>query len=176
MSALERSMSISVCRFLALLFGALALTMTSAHLLELPQKMQYGPAMYSAVNTTLYRYFAIVGGSYTVLGILSAAALAFFTRNRPSAFRWTVAGFVGLALAFISWLLLVQPVNNRIAAAVAVSPDSVAALWQTLRDRWEFGHATGFVLQLLGFSALLVSVLIETPAMSGARSGSGSPA
>jgi hypothetical protein len=150
--------------------------MTSAHLLEMPQKMQYGAAMYSAVNTTLYRYFAIVGGAYTMLGILCAAVLAFLTRHRSPAFRWTVAGLVGLALAFVSWLLLVQPVNNRIAAAVAASPGSVAALWQTLRDRWEFGHATGFMLQLLGFSALLVSVLIETPLAGGSPAASRSHA
>jgi hypothetical protein len=32
-----------------------------------------------------------------------------------------------------------------------------------LRDRWEYGHAAGFVLQLFGFSALVISVLVETP-------------
>jgi len=31
------------------------------------------------------------------------------------------------------------------------------------RDRWEYGHATGFVFQLLGLSALIVSVLVEIP-------------
>ena len=46
------------------MFAALSLTMTSAHVLELPQKMQYDAHMYAAVNTTLYRYFAIVGGFY----------------------------------------------------------------------------------------------------------------
>ena len=43
-------------------------------------------------------------------------------------------------------------------------------LWQALRDRWEYAHATGFVLQLIGFSALVVSVLVETPS---GRSGAG---
>lgn len=97
---------------MTLLLAALALTMTSAHVLELPQKMEYGPDLYSAVNTTMYRYFAIVGGAYT-MGAIAAAA--------------------------------------------------VPSVWQALRGRWEYGHVTGFVLQLLGFSLLLVSVLVETP-------------
>jgi hypothetical protein len=53
------------CRFVTLLLTALALTMTSAHVLEMPQKMHYEAELYSAVNTTLYRYFAVVGGVYT---------------------------------------------------------------------------------------------------------------
>ncbi len=156
-------MPVRVCRFLALVFGALALTMTSAHLLELPQKMEYGPALYSAVNTTLYRYFAIVGGGYIVAAILSTAALAVLVRRRRPALRWTIAALLGLTLAFVSWVILVAPVNARIAAAMSASPDSVPALWQIVRDRWEYGHATGFILQLLGFAALVLSVLIETP-------------
>jgi hypothetical protein len=33
--------------------AALALTMESAHVLELPQKLQYDAALYAAVSTTL---------------------------------------------------------------------------------------------------------------------------
>jgi hypothetical protein len=51
-------------RFLALVLAALALTMTSAHVLELPQKMRYDAELYAAVNTTLYRHFATVGAVY----------------------------------------------------------------------------------------------------------------
>jgi hypothetical protein len=45
-------MGIRAWRFITLLLAALALTMESAHVLELPQKMQYDTQMYSAVNTT----------------------------------------------------------------------------------------------------------------------------
>jgi hypothetical protein len=51
----ERIMVLRAWRFITLLLAALALTMESAHVLELPQKMQYDAQMYSAVNTTLYR-------------------------------------------------------------------------------------------------------------------------
>jgi hypothetical protein len=150
-------------RFVTLLLAALSLTMESAHVLELPQKMQYGPEMYSAVNTTLYRYFAIVGGVYQVGAIVAAAVLAFLLRRRQRAFRWTATGAAWLAVAFGIWWLAVAPVNREVAEALRAAPESVPALWMRLRDRWEYGHTAGFAAQLVGLCALLVSVLVETP-------------
>jgi hypothetical protein len=60
-------------------------------------------------------------------------------------------------------------VNQEVADATRSAPASVPQLWMRLRDRWEYGHAAGFVLQMLGFSALLVSVLVETPRRVSAR-------
>jgi MFS family permease len=156
-------MLLRVWRFITLLFAALALTMTSAHLLELPQKMTYDASLYTAVNTTMYRYFAIVGGIYTVGSIVTAIVLAILVRRRRATRRWTLAGALALVLGSVTWLMLVEPVNTQIAAAQQTSPTTVPALWMGFRDRWEYGHATGFVFQLLGFSALIVSVLVEIP-------------
>jgi hypothetical protein len=150
-------------RFLALVLTALALTMTSAHVLELPQKMQYDASLYAAVNTTLYRYFAIIGGVYSMSSIVATGVLAVIVRKRPSSFRWTLAAALALVLWFASWLAIVVPVNTRVAAALGSAPDTVPALWMQLRGRWEYGHLTGFILQLVGFCALVISVLIETP-------------
>jgi hypothetical protein len=66
---------------IALVLAALSLTMTSAHVLELPQKMRLAPAFYAAVNGTLYRWFAIVGGIYTAAAILAAWALWWSARS-----------------------------------------------------------------------------------------------
>jgi hypothetical protein len=152
-----------IWRFIAIVLAALALTMTSAHVLELPQKMQYDPQLYSAVNTTMYRYFATVGGVYSMGSIAAAGALAFLVRKHRPAFWWTLAGAVLLVLWFVSWLALVAPVNNQVAAALQAAPDSVPRLWMQLRERWEYGHATGFAIKLLGLSALVISVLVDTP-------------
>lgn len=157
-------MALRLWRFLALVLSALALTMTSAHVLELPQKMQYDAQLYSAVNTTLYRYFALAGGVYSIGSLVSAGVLAFLVRGRRPAFRWALAGAVLLALWFVSWLVLVVPVNSQIAAALKSAPESVPALWMQLRERWEYGHAAGFIIQLLGFASLALSVVVETPA------------
>ena len=138
-------------RFCALVVGALALTMTSAHVLEMAPKLGYDIDFYTAVNGTLYRYFAIVGGVYTVLAILVTGALAWRARRRPSA-PWSWAAAAGFLATFVSWLILVAPVNA--AAAHGVS-------WAELRTRWEVGHLVGFVLVLAGFVLLCISVLVE---------------
>jgi hypothetical protein len=151
-----------VWRFLAIILAALALTMISAHVLEMPQKMQYDAQLYSAVNTTMYRYFAIVGGVYSMGSIIAAGVLAFLVRRDRAVFRWALAGALLLVLWFVSWLTLVAPVNNQVATALQFSPAGVPALWMQLRRRWEYGHAIGFVLQLLGLCALLISVLVDT--------------
>ena len=162
-STLEQIMSLRVWRFLTLLLTALSLTMESAHVLELPQKMQYDAQMYSAVNTTLYRYFAIVRGVYQLGAILTAGFLVFLIRKHRRSFYWTAAGALSLVLAFGIWLAVVAPVNSEVAHAIASAPQSVPALWMRLRNRWEYGHAAGFVFQVIGFSMLVLSVLRETP-------------
>jgi hypothetical protein len=156
-------MSLTVWRFATLMLAALSLTMESAHVLELPQKMQYEAQMYAAVNGSLYRYFAIVGGVYQIGSIVAASVLAWLVRKRRPAFRWTLAGASSLVLAFGIWLAVVAPVNAEVGEALRSAPQAVPALWMELRQRWEYGHAAGFVVQLAGLAALVVSLLVETP-------------
>jgi hypothetical protein len=52
-------------------------------------------------------------------------------------------------------------VNTQVAHSLAADPGSGPAIWSQLRTRWEYGHAAGFVAQLLGFSAPIVSVLAD---------------
>ena len=89
---------------------------------------------------------------------MSAIVLTILVR-RSVAFRWTLVGTLLLLAAFVSWLLLVLPVNREVAAALQASPQAVPSLWLQLRDRWEYGHATGFVLHLAGFCALVMSAV-----------------
>ncbi len=156
-------MLLRVWRFITLLLAALALTMESAHVLELPQKMQYDAQMYSAVNTTLYRYFALIGGVYQVGSIVAAVVLVFLVRKRQPSYGWTLAAALCLLLAFGIWLAVVAPVNGEVAEAFRSAPQSVPAVWMRLRNRWEYWHSAGFIVQLGGLCALVLSVLVETP-------------
>ncbi len=152
-------MFLRIWRGITLMLTALSLTMTSAHVLELPQKMKYDAQMYAAVNTTLYRYFAIVGGFYTITSILAAAMLAFLVRKRKSAFRWTLAAAVCTSAGLGAWFLLVAPMN---AALSGWTPETLPGDWAGYRDRWEAGHAIHAVFFALGFGALVVAILSET--------------
>lgn len=127
--------------------------MTSAHVLEMPQKLSYSPELYAAVNGTLYRYFAIVGGIYELAAIVAAGTLAWRSRRERSA-TWTVAAAVAVTLAFASWLIFVQPVNYAIEHGGS---------WTALALRWEYGHLAGFVCSLGGLIALAIGTVLEIP-------------
>src|SRR5262245_60988242 len=107
-------MLLRVWRFITLLLAALALTVESAHVLELPQKMQYDVQMYSAVNTTLYRYFAIIGGVYQIGSIVAVVVLVFLVRMRRPSIGWTLVAALCFLLAFGIWLAVVAPVNGEV--------------------------------------------------------------
>jgi hypothetical protein len=156
-------MLIKTWRLIVLLLASLSLTMESAHVLELPQKLAYDAQMYAAVNGSLYKYFALVGGVYQIGAITAAFLLALALRGRQPAFAWTLAGALVLLAAFLVWLAVVEPVNREVAAALRLHPDTVPAVWSELRNRWEYGHAAGFAVQLLGLFALLMSIVVETP-------------
>jgi len=158
---------LNALRFFTLLLAALSLTMESAHVLELPQKMKYDMQMYSTVNGTLYRWFAFVGGTYQILAILLAIVLAFTLRGHGASFRWTAVGAALLVIAFVIWLAVVQPVNVQVAHALAADPHSGPTIWSQLRGKWEYGHAAGFVAQLFGVSALIISLLVRETVPSG---------
>ena len=127
-------------------------------MLELPQKMQYDAQFYSAVNTTMYHHFAVVGGVFQVGSIVAAFVLAFLVRKRRPSFGWTLAGALCLLLAFGIWLAVVAPVNSEVAEAMQSAPESVPTVWMRLRTRWEYGHVAGFVVQLVGLCALVLYV------------------
>jgi len=154
-------MRLKVLRFATILLAAFALTASASHVLELPQKMQYDAELYATVNSTLYRYHAVIGGSALVVSIVCAFALAYFVRRIPSTFELTLLGALCFALSFVLWLVIVAPVN----AMVREAPDALLpAIWMHWRERWEYGHIATFVFQLGGFSALVLSILQERTA------------
>jgi hypothetical protein len=134
--------------------------MGGAHLLELPVRLQYEPALYMQVTSTLYRYFGLVGGPIQILAFLSAALLVWLVRAR-SAFRSTLGGAICIALSLLLWLLLVQPVNIAWADALRSSPAEAVQAYAQLRSRWEYGHLSAFIAWLAGFILLVRGVLQE---------------
>jgi hypothetical protein len=157
--------------FVTLVVAALAIGAPLAHVLEMPVRRTYDPALYVTVTHTLYRYFGIVGGMIEVSAVVAAIIWAYRsvrTRTWPSSARgWAVAGAACLGLAHALFWLLVDPVNQQFAAW---TPEAVPADWTRLRDQWEFTHAARAGLFLLGFSALLASVF-AVRARDGGRGG-----
>jgi Domain of unknown function (DUF1772) len=107
---------------------------------------------------------AVIEVGAVVTAVIWAFALGRSRTSPTSARRCAIAGAAGLVLAHALFWLLVNPVN---AAFAAWTPASVPADWTRLRDQWEFSHAARGGLFLLGFSALLVSVLAIRPGVEG---------
>lgn len=156
-------MFLTTWRLITLILVALFMGLEFCHTLELPSKMQYDGSLYVTIQNTLYRYFGLPGaGAFVTLGaILSAVVLSFLVRKCRPAFGWTLIGTICLLLAFpVVFFLFIEPVNIVIEQAI---PQSLPPNWMQLRNQWEYAHATNFILSLAGFSALLISVLVETP-------------
>src|SRR5579859_5818322 len=86
-------------RALALVITALSLAMTTAHVLEMPRKLSYSIELYTAVNSTMYLYFAMFGAIFEIGAIIAVAALAWRTHHRPSR-HWMLAAAIGSGASF----------------------------------------------------------------------------
>lgn len=149
-------------RFAALLLAGLGLIMGGAHLLEMPVKMQYDGDMYAAVTSTLYQYFGWAGAVITIAAIASSGVVTYMMWRRPG-YKASMFGTLCLLASFGLWLMIVAPVNADWAYVMQNEPEIVSQSFLALRNQWEYGHLAAFAAWLMGFVALLRSVLIDTP-------------
>jgi hypothetical protein len=142
---------------IALTLTALGLAPGAAHLMELPVKLGYSPAMYADVTSTLYAWFGPVGGSVQIAAALAVAILAFRSRRLPPA-RLMAASAAALSTSLLLWALLVSPVNSAWMGNVSSNSTELAAAYARLRARWEYGHVAAFIAWLAGWVGLVAAV------------------
>ena len=136
---------------------ALGLAPGAAHLMELPVKLGYSPAMYADVTSTLYAWFGLAGGTVQVVATLSVAILAFRSRELPhSGLAWASAA--ALLASLLLWALVVAPVNSAWADSVGSGPEEFAAAYARMRSRWEYGHVAAFIAWLTGWFGLVAAL------------------
>jgi hypothetical protein len=140
-------------RLAAILLAALAMGMHLAHALELAPKRQWDPALYIAVQSSLYRWFGIIGPLLEVGALLLVATLVANTWRDADARRLPLVSLLALLVALVTWALVVLPANAPLAAwhASGIAPSD----WMAWRDRWQFGQAGIFVVHVIGFCALV---------------------
>src|SRR6185312_1056095 len=120
----------------------------------MPQKFKYDQNLYMAVQHTLYPYYAWVGAPAELGAVALLIVLCFLVRGRKPSFALTLAATICMA----AWFAVVAPANTQMAQWTTIPlPDS----WMDTRRHWEFGHATSAVLDLIGFGALMASVLFD---------------
>lgn len=144
-------MALTALRFLSILFVALALAPSMAHVLELPHKIHLAAADYLTVQQ-IYRGWALLG--IVVLGALvSTLVLAFVERARSIKIALTVFALACIVGTQIVFWVYTYPVNVE-TQNWTMLPQG----WAALRAQWEYSHAVAAGLNLLAFIALLAHV------------------
>ena len=147
-------------RFLTIILVSLSMAMAFCHLLQLPPRMSYDGAQWVSTIQSLYQLFGTVGAFIEVGALLFATVLLLAVWRRRPAFQWTLFGAVCLLAAHVAWWMFIAPANSVISTW---TPDTLPADWIWWRSQWEYTHATRAILEILGLSALVLSILIETP-------------
>ena len=141
-------------RFITMVLAALDMGMAFSHVLEMPAKVRVDGPLWLTFQQTLYRAFGTVGAVIEIGAIFMSAVLPFLMHGQQPGSRLALAGAACLGTAFVVWLGFVNPVNGRVRRWTA---QSIPGDWERWRAQWEYAHTTRFVLQLLGFSLLLLS-------------------
>ncbi|HEX3651081.1 MAG TPA: hypothetical protein VHV49_21865 [Pseudonocardiaceae bacterium] len=152
--------------FAAVLLTALTTGLEFAHVLEWLQKQHYSGPLYVRLQESLYIWFGNLGGVLYVLAVIATVVLAVLARRDPGS-RGPLGVAAGLqVVALASFLAVVYPVNQRLPVD---SGGAVPADWTGLRDRWELGHAVGFVLFAVSFVLLLVFLIRHSEVRGGSH-------
>jgi len=153
---------IRVWRFITLMLAAFSLSLTMTHLLELPQRMRFDQQLWVRVTVieNIYRLFGTVGAFFEIAAILTAIILVFLIRKHGSTFYWTLGGAMLLAIAFVSWVIFIAPMNAEFAKWLT---NPIPSNWMQYRDQWEYAHATNAFIKIIGLSFLVISILVEIP-------------
>jgi hypothetical protein len=150
-------------RFVAVMLAALTLGLGFCHLMQLPSRLGWDQYLWvgSTVQGGLYAMFGSVGAIIGLVAIVVLFIHAYFVREhgRPG-FALALVAAILFAAAFALWWVLVYPANVELAKWVN---GPVPADWTDTRARWEWGHATIALVELIGFAALVGSVLADTP-------------
>lgn len=148
-------------RWISLLATAVPLAATSAHLLELPNKLALEGPLWLAVQQNLYRGWGPFIGPFEIVAVLATALLAYFVRRRRLLFGLSLVAALCLAGMVAVFFLFNAPVNAAFAGWTA---ETLPADWPDYRLQWEIGHAIAFVLALIAFCTLLRAAFLDAGA------------
>jgi hypothetical protein len=155
-------MSLRLVRFIGVMLAALSLSFGIGHLMELPARMGWDQYLWvgATVQGGLYRLAGPLGAMIQVVTVIALIVLAMLVRHwRAGGFALTAVAAGLFAFGLLFWWIMVYPVNVELAKWVN---GPVPANWTEWRTIWEWGQAANGVMMVLGFAALVASVVGET--------------
>ena len=143
---------VKILQFIALVLGAISLAPAGAHLFSLLNKIHMTQKDYF-VAQTIYNGWALFG-VVLFCNLIALSALAFVQRGQIVSFILVLIS-LGCQLATLTiFFVLVFPANQA-----TKNWSEIPANWESLRWRWEYGHAVDAVIAFAGFCVLTISVL-----------------
>jgi hypothetical protein len=150
--ALGGAMAAQIVRFFSLLFVGLALAPGLAHILQMPHKMDLSGDDYLRVQQ-LYAGWSWLG--LVVIGaLLSTFLLTVLVRQRLRQFALACIALGSVFVTQVIFWTFTFPVNQE-----THNWTTLPINWMTLRERWEYSHATAAVFDLIAFVAIVLAVL-----------------
>ncbi len=150
MMATLQTMTLRGTLIASLLFTALTLVPAGAHLMSLPNKIGMTAADYLVAQQA---YAGWNLSAIAVLGALSATgAFAWLARGHASVSTPALIAFLCMVATQVVFWTFNFPGNQQTANWTQLPAD-----WQTLRLRWELGHAMSCVLNLGALGSLLLA-------------------
>ncbi|GBF40490.1 hypothetical protein [Leptospira johnsonii] len=148
---------LSKIRFVALILAALTLGMRFAHVMEAGPKLHWEADLYFQVQTSLYKYFAIIGPIVQIGSILLIFTIAYLSRGTRS-FRYTVLSGFSFIFSLGVWFLFVAPAASQIKEWPVTH--TIPEHWNSIRYAWQFGQVGAFSFDFIAFCLLASSVLL----------------
>ena len=114
-----------------------------------------------ALAMSLHSAFGSVGAITECCALAAAVVLLVLIRGREPAFALTFAAAGFLFAALMLGYILITPVNAQFARVTAAAPPPPN--WGALLDQVRYTDGIRHVLQMIALSALVISVILETP-------------
>jgi hypothetical protein len=142
----------NVLRYTTILFELITLSALMAHLLALPAKMKLTREDYYTVQS-IYSGWAWLG-IFEIGALLLTLIWAISEGKKKRTFLFVIIAFIFFSVSLTLFFIFTFPANTA-----TVNWTLKTNNWQMLRQQWEYSHAARTILNLIGFSCLIFSLL-----------------
>ena len=142
----------NVLRFTTILFELITLSALMAHLLALPAKIKLTQEDYYTVQS-IYNGWAWLG-IFEIGAIIFTLIWAISERKKKGIFLLLIISLIFFVVSLTLFFLFTFPAN-----AATINWTHRTENWQMLRQQWEYSHAARTILNLIGFSCIILSLL-----------------
>lgn len=142
----------NLIRFLAVLFAAIALSTMVGQFFEWPTKINLSKEEYKVAQEVYYdaswMYF------FEIAAFILTVVLLIIERKKKRTFRLLLVSLILFVISIIIFFIFTLPPDIA-TTNWSVLPDN----WESLRDEWEYSNVWRAVVNLIGFSFLVLAIL-----------------